>query len=239
MPRNLLNNRTALRHQKAVDSTNGMIMGYARWLLPESIALVDGVFAWPEAMVPAVPAEEEAEIRRIAEGADWKPDGSRDDEAFEELMGSTKQRLLAAKPYLCRLAFFWVFLSFLFLASSIELFSNSFDLSQCWIIWQFILIIRVEALQRHWWRVDWRRRESWAWMCLFLLFPLVWAFTNVRASVLLNKLAPSIELMTLIRLSIRSILWSMKLDGVGELFLSLSMGSSSGPNRCGPPGPFQ
>ena len=105
IPRNLLNDRTVLRHQKAVDNTNSTILGYARWLLPESVACVDGVFAWPEAMVPAVPAEEEAVIRAIAEGAEWNPDSSRDDVQFEELMEKTKKRLRAAKAYLGRLSF--------------------------------------------------------------------------------------------------------------------------------------
>lgn len=32
-PRNLLNNREALRHQKAVDTETSRILGYARWCL--------------------------------------------------------------------------------------------------------------------------------------------------------------------------------------------------------------
>lgn len=35
VPRNLLQERSTLRHQKAVDPETGALMGYARWVLPQ------------------------------------------------------------------------------------------------------------------------------------------------------------------------------------------------------------
>ncbi|KAF4770145.1 hypothetical protein N7455_006246 [Penicillium solitum] len=79
-PRNLLNNRETLRHQKAVDPETGRILGYARWRLPPShrTSPDDGTPIWPEAQVPAVEAEKEAEIRRIAETVVWDPNDDAD-----------------------------------------------------------------------------------------------------------------------------------------------------------------
>ncbi|KAK0639827.1 acyl-CoA N-acyltransferase [Cercophora newfieldiana] len=79
-PRNLLRNRLTARHQKAVDNTTGEILGYARWSLPASHATTpvengtDAEPAWPEALVPPVSADEEAEIVRVADTAVWDPD---------------------------------------------------------------------------------------------------------------------------------------------------------------------
>jgi hypothetical protein len=93
VPRNLLNDRETLRHQKAVDPENGRLLGYARWILPASHAtLVDGTPAWPEALVPAVAAEEEPEIRRVADTAIWDP--------LDEPISRIKREILERKPYL-------------------------------------------------------------------------------------------------------------------------------------------
>lgn len=98
-PRNLLRNRATTRHQKAVDTATGKILGYARWSIPASHATItatattspettsedtspekegNGTPAWPEALVPAVSAEEEAEISRVADTAVWDPDFTSD-----------------------------------------------------------------------------------------------------------------------------------------------------------------
>jgi hypothetical protein len=98
-PRNLLNDREVLRHQKAVDPETGRVVGYARWILPVSHAkLEDGEPAWLEAQVPAVGEEEEAEIRRIAETADWKwlPGA----EVLDIPVSRIKKELLEGKEYL-------------------------------------------------------------------------------------------------------------------------------------------
>jgi hypothetical protein len=94
-PRTLLTDRRTRRHQKAVDPATGSVVGYARWVLPASRAesADDGTPAWPEAVVPAVSAEEEAEIRRVAGTAHWDPNEEADGivvpvlEARDEILG--------------------------------------------------------------------------------------------------------------------------------------------------------
>jgi hypothetical protein len=99
VPRNLLNDRETLRHQKAIDPQSGRLLGYARWILPASYAaLADGTPAWPEAMVPAVAAEEEAEIRRVADTAIWDP--RHDADALDEPVSRIKREILERKPYI-------------------------------------------------------------------------------------------------------------------------------------------
>lgn len=100
-PRRLISDRETVRHQKAIDPETGRLLGYARWVLPASYATDDnGEPTWPEAIVPAVGPEEEAEIHRIAEATPWAPNTESDplDIAIKE----TKDRLLAKKPYLCK-----------------------------------------------------------------------------------------------------------------------------------------
>ncbi|AEO70730.1 uncharacterized protein THITE_2122428 [Thermothielavioides terrestris NRRL 8126] len=107
-PRTLLRNRTTARHQKAVDTATGEILGYARWTIPEPYATVntagdhqgDGSPAWPEAQVPAVSAEEEAEISRVADTAVWDPDSTSD--PLQDAIREIKDELLARKPYMSR-----------------------------------------------------------------------------------------------------------------------------------------
>jgi len=55
LPRNLITGRMTKRHQKAIDISTGQIVGYARWLLPES---APPSLQWPEAQV-AEPSEVE------------------------------------------------------------------------------------------------------------------------------------------------------------------------------------
>ena len=63
-PRNLLTARDVRRHQKVVDSATGELVGYARWILPESLA-----HEWMEAQVPSV---SEAYERRDEKMFDWQ-----------------------------------------------------------------------------------------------------------------------------------------------------------------------
>jgi hypothetical protein len=99
IPRNLLNDRTTMRHQKAVDPETGCLLGYARWILPPSHATVaDGKPAWPEALGPAVGHEEEAEIRRVAATAIWNP--NHDGDVLDVPVGEIKREILQRKPYL-------------------------------------------------------------------------------------------------------------------------------------------
>ena len=98
-PRNLLNERAIKRHQKALDPETGRIVGYARWYLPDASATnADGTFAWPEAVVPAVTPEEEAEFRRIASTVIWDPNN--ESEETPDRVEETKKEILARKPYM-------------------------------------------------------------------------------------------------------------------------------------------
>ncbi len=102
-PRNLLRNRATARHQKAVDTVTGEILGYARWSIPASAGNPsekedNGGLTWPEALIPAVSAEEEAEISRMADTAVWDPD-----DASDSLMDGAreiKNEILARKTYM-------------------------------------------------------------------------------------------------------------------------------------------
>ncbi|KAI9734775.1 MAG: hypothetical protein M1818_006762 [Claussenomyces sp. TS43310] len=98
-PRNLLNNRLAHRHQKAIDPETGRLLGYARWYLPPSHAInTDGTPAWPEAIVPAVGPEEETEIRRMADDTIWDPNCDADELLVP--IREMKDEILARKTYM-------------------------------------------------------------------------------------------------------------------------------------------
>lgn len=100
-PRRLISDPETSRHQKAVDPETGRLLGYARWALPESYTvLADGEPAWPEAMVPAVGPEEEAEIKRVAEATTWEPNN--DTDPLDEAVRVIKDKIMARKPYLCK-----------------------------------------------------------------------------------------------------------------------------------------
>jgi hypothetical protein len=99
-PRRLLNDRTNSRHQKAIDPKTGHLLGYARWLLPASHAiLADGEPAWPEAIVPAVTPEEEAEVRRVAAATPWNPNNESD--PLDAVMGKIRDEIVKGKLYMC------------------------------------------------------------------------------------------------------------------------------------------
>ncbi|GJC89475.1 hypothetical protein ColLi_12313 [Colletotrichum liriopes] len=92
--RNLLSDPETKRQQKAVDPATGRIVGFARWYLPPShTKKSNGAPAWPNAIVPAVSLEEQAEIRRRAETTHWDPNEESDEllipirEAKNEILG--------------------------------------------------------------------------------------------------------------------------------------------------------
>ncbi|PON27153.1 acetyltransferase [Trichoderma gamsii] len=99
-PRRLISHPETSRHQKVVDSETGRLLGYARWLLPEShTRLADGEPVWPEAMAPVVSPEEEAAIKRVAEATQWNPNS--DTDPLDDAVGAIKDKIMARKPYLC------------------------------------------------------------------------------------------------------------------------------------------
>jgi hypothetical protein len=126
-PRSLLSDRATTRHIKAIDPATGALVGYCRWVLPASCvnaaaaaatmtttttaatsggsavaAHVDekaaALLVWPEGVVPAVPADEEAEIQRVAAAAVFDPDTSSD--ALDRALQPIKKEILARKEYI-------------------------------------------------------------------------------------------------------------------------------------------
>ncbi|EHK50387.1 hypothetical protein TRIATDRAFT_44213 [Trichoderma atroviride IMI 206040] len=99
-PRRLISDPETSRHQKVVDPETGRLLGYARWVLPESYTvLANGEPVWPEAMAPAVSPEEEAEIKRVAAATQFNPDNATD--PLDEEVRIIKEKIMARKPYLC------------------------------------------------------------------------------------------------------------------------------------------
>lgn len=94
-PKNLLLDRTNRRHQKAVDSESGAIVGYARWVLPTDTAGAEQ--CWSEARVPAVSAELQDEAERQYEAADWSFDHSLDE--LDDPITEMKERHLKGRNY--------------------------------------------------------------------------------------------------------------------------------------------
>ena len=99
IPRNLLNDRETLRHQKAIDPETGHLVGYAHWILPASYArTTEGTPEWPEAQVPAIGEKKEAEIRHAATTAIWN--GNSEASVLDEQVSKIKKELLQGKTYL-------------------------------------------------------------------------------------------------------------------------------------------
>ncbi|KAK1241222.1 hypothetical protein MKX08_001196 [Trichoderma sp. CBMAI-0020] len=99
-PRRLISDRETSRHQKVVEPETGRLLGYARWILPESCTvLANGEPVWPEAMAPVVSPEEEAEIKRVAAATQFNPNSATD--PLDEEVGIIKDKIMARKPYLC------------------------------------------------------------------------------------------------------------------------------------------
>jgi len=77
----------------------GRLLGYIRWHIPASHATnPDGTPVWPEAMMPAVGPEEEAEIERVAQSVQWDPNPN--GRKMGEKADQVKQVILAQKPYM-------------------------------------------------------------------------------------------------------------------------------------------
>nr|RBQ82324.1 hypothetical protein FVER53263_10268 [Fusarium verticillioides] len=84
-PKNLLTNREVRRHQKIIHLETGDIVGYARWILPESHK-----DAWLEAQTPDV-SDEQREVfaRRHAE-TDWNP--REDNDKLDDHIGGWREK---------------------------------------------------------------------------------------------------------------------------------------------------
>ncbi|KJZ70378.1 hypothetical protein HIM_10222 [Hirsutella minnesotensis 3608] len=72
-PAKLLSARDVTRHQKVVEASTGKAVGYARWILPESLA-----GNWLEARVPGVDEEDKMRYEEEFAAADWTMRGDLD-----------------------------------------------------------------------------------------------------------------------------------------------------------------
>ncbi|KAI1082213.1 hypothetical protein F5B20DRAFT_532571 [Whalleya microplaca] len=92
-PKSLLMDRAHKRHQVAVDSDTGQIVGYCRWILPDRLT-----GEWLEAQTPAVSAEEETEYAKSFDNADFSGRPGMDD--IDIPISVIKKRLLGLKEYI-------------------------------------------------------------------------------------------------------------------------------------------
>ncbi len=101
-PRNLLNDPTVFRHEKAVDPETGELVGYARWKLPQDKRFVTNErgrqeAAWKEAQLDDPSPTERKQYQDMAAGAWWEP---RTDMDLDDANHAVEDRILAEKPYL-------------------------------------------------------------------------------------------------------------------------------------------
>ncbi|CAF3540079.1 unnamed protein product [Fusarium graminearum] len=84
-PKNLLTDRDVRRHQKAVHSETGDIVGYARWIMPESHK-----DSWLTAQTPDVSAEQQEIFAKRHAETDWDP--SHDNDELDEHMDGWREK---------------------------------------------------------------------------------------------------------------------------------------------------
>lgn len=97
--RNLLRDRDALRHFKAVDSSTGKLVGYIRWKLPAGHREDEvGRAVWQEGQTPDVSDGERKRFEEMAAAASWEIDRSSD--VLDEPFSRARQDFLAKKEYL-------------------------------------------------------------------------------------------------------------------------------------------
>lgn len=73
-PNNLMRDRHVRRHQKVIDTSTGQIVGYARWILPETHAS-----GWLEAQAPDASDEDKARFIAAFHAQPWKTRPEADD----------------------------------------------------------------------------------------------------------------------------------------------------------------
>jgi hypothetical protein len=98
----LLDNRSHKRHLKAVDSTTGAIIGYARWVLPDtgdSNVAIDTM--WADAKIPEVSEEVAKQAERDSASAEWTPDSASD--ALDPAWIEMRDKLYDKNRYACEL----------------------------------------------------------------------------------------------------------------------------------------
>jgi hypothetical protein len=100
-PRNLLRDRENTRHQKVVDPSTGVVVGYARWILPSGFAVEkdgEGGAGWTEAQVEDVSEEERKRFEELAKSAWWG--GAAGMSGIDDKSYVVMNRILEEKPYI-------------------------------------------------------------------------------------------------------------------------------------------
>jgi hypothetical protein len=93
MPWNLLKDRERPRHTKALDPETGKILGYARWILPQS-----KIGSWPEVQVPEVSKDEARKHLEIYTTAPWNTRSDMD--VLDDPVHVIQNKILKEKQYL-------------------------------------------------------------------------------------------------------------------------------------------
>ena len=97
--RNLIRDREATRHLRATDPVTGALVGYARFVLPETCYLDDDATPpWPEAQVPDVSPSEKQVFDKHAQSAWWE--GRKEISSIDDKNDDVLQRLLRQKSYI-------------------------------------------------------------------------------------------------------------------------------------------
>ncbi|KAF4945893.1 hypothetical protein FSARC_14331 [Fusarium sarcochroum] len=73
-PKNLITDRDIRRHQKVMDKASNKVVGYARWILPDSHK-----DSWLAARIPEVTDSEREKFVELHAAADWTPREDMDD----------------------------------------------------------------------------------------------------------------------------------------------------------------
>src|ERR1700761_6983679 len=104
MPHNLLLDSARRRHEKAVDTTSGAIVGYARWILPESCKTESESKSaeklWPEACLSPVDDRQAAQFDLEYAQADWNYNKAT--EPMDARVTAMKDRLKKQKDYMSK-----------------------------------------------------------------------------------------------------------------------------------------
>lgn len=93
-PHRLLSDRETKRHQMVVDTSTGEVVGYARWILPESHQS-----QWLEALVPDVGAVEKKRFADEYKEADFS---HKEGDNLDALVHAGKKRHAPRQPYMGR-----------------------------------------------------------------------------------------------------------------------------------------
>ena len=97
-PNNLMRDRHVRRHQKVIDTSTGQIVGYARWILPETHA--DG---WLEAQVPDASDEDKARFVAAFDAQPWRTRPEADDSDI--LITAQARKHTPTVPHISKLLF--------------------------------------------------------------------------------------------------------------------------------------